>query len=76
MRQPYAQRHLGPPVELLRVGLSHTIAYFDQMLGQELTRIRKRKKVARPEGGRAASTAIAEAPGLAQGIQEISDVRQ
>jgi UDP-glucuronate decarboxylase len=58
----------------LRTGLSRTIAYFDQMLGRELTRMRKRTKMARPGRGRAASTAVPEAPGLAQSVQEISDV--
>jgi UDP-glucuronate decarboxylase len=71
-----AQQLNWRPLVPLRVGLSRTIAYFDRMLGRELTRMRKRTKVARPRGGRATSTAVPETPALAPSIQEISDVRQ
>jgi UDP-glucuronate decarboxylase len=69
-----ARRELGwQPRVPLRDGLIHTINYFDQVLSQQRTPVRRRKKVARIHSGRAPAK-VPETPGLAQAAQEISDV--
>jgi UDP-glucuronate decarboxylase len=70
-----ARRELGwQPRIRLREGLTHTIAYFDQLLSHQRTPVRRPKKVSRIHSVRAPSQKIPETSGLPQGAQEISDV--